>query len=80
MSAGNLHISGKGLQRLREVKGIKQGTIARVFHITQQALSKIEKSKLISAERTDEFLKALKYSKNDLKFIQKIFPTFFTLI
>lgn len=50
---------GKKIEKLRELKGIKQETLAKELGITQQAVSKLERSANIEEERLQYIAKAL---------------------
>ncbi|HYM94356.1 MAG TPA: helix-turn-helix transcriptional regulator [Chitinophagaceae bacterium] len=70
-----IQITGELLQRLRLVKGIKQRVIAEKLQISQQAYSKIEKSRKIAGYRLKKLLKALNYSAEDMAKLSIIIST-----
>jgi transcriptional regulator with XRE-family HTH domain len=67
-----LCVTGEMLQRLRLIRGVGQKEIANALNITQQAYSKIEKSKCIDEKRLVIILNFLRYSKNEVLSLQDI--------
>jgi transcriptional regulator with XRE-family HTH domain len=61
-----IHI-GRNIERIRELKGIKQEAIAAELGITQQAVSKIEQSEEIDEEKLEKIAKALGLSKEAIR-------------
>ena len=61
-----IHI-GRNIERIRELKGIKQETVAHELGITQQAISKIEQSEEVDEEKLDKIAKALGVNKDAIK-------------
>ncbi len=53
-----IHI-GRKISKLRELKGIKQETLAAELGISQQAVSKIEQSADVKEEALDKIAKVL---------------------
>ena len=72
-------ISGTDLQKLRSLKGIKQMTMARSLHISQQAYSKIEHSEKIDKERIKQLLKVLDYTPEELGRLHTMLTTLSSL-
>jgi transcriptional regulator with XRE-family HTH domain len=66
-------INGEILRRLRTIKGIKQASVAKELGITQQAYSKIEKSKNIDEIKINSLLAILEIGKDDYEELKKIF-------
>jgi transcriptional regulator with XRE-family HTH domain len=56
--AETIHI-GRKISKLRELKGIKQETLAAELGISQQAVSKIEQSADVEEEALDKIAKVL---------------------
>ena len=50
MTTETMHV-GKKISRIRELKGMKQETLAAAMGVTQQAISKLEQSEEIDDER-----------------------------
>ncbi len=61
-----IHI-GRNIERIRELKGIKQETIATELGITQQAVSKIEQSAEVDDEKLEKIAKALGLDKEAIR-------------
>ena len=75
-----IYISGEELQILRLVKRMKQDSIARRLHISQQAYSKMEKAKRIEGDRLTTLIKELGYSFEDLNKIKETLNSFSSAI
>ncbi|AYN67584.1 XRE family transcriptional regulator [Euzebyella marina] len=54
----NNHI-GRKIGRIRELRGIKQETLAEMLGVSQQSVSKIEQSENLDTERLEAVAKAL---------------------
>jgi len=54
----NNHI-GRKIGRIRELRGMKQETLAELLGISQQSVSKIEQSETLDTERLEAVAKAL---------------------
>ncbi len=54
----NNHI-GRKIGRIRELRGMKQETLAEMLGVSQQSVSKIEQSETLDAERLEAVAKAL---------------------
>jgi len=54
----NQHI-GRKIERIRELKGIKQETLATLIGVTQQTISKIEQSETVDDEKLKKIAEAL---------------------
>ncbi len=64
--AETLHI-GRKISRVREIRGIKQETLAEELGISQQALSKIEQSENLEDETLERVAKKLGVSPEAIK-------------
>ena len=64
--AETLHI-GRKISKIRELKGIKQETLAAELGISQQAVSKIEQSAEVEDEALEKIAKALGLSPEAIK-------------
>jgi transcriptional regulator with XRE-family HTH domain len=58
---------GRNVTRLREIKEMKQETLASLLGVTQQAVSKMEQSEIIDDERIEEISKILGFSAETIK-------------
>ena len=58
---------GRNVTRLREIRDMKQETLASLLGLTQQAVSKIEQSETIDEERLEEISKILNFSPEVIK-------------
>jgi transcriptional regulator with XRE-family HTH domain len=58
---------GRNVTRLREIRDMKQETLASLLGLTQQAVSKIEQSETIDDERLEEIAKILDFSPEVIK-------------
>lgn len=58
MATDIMHL-GRKISRIREIKGMKQETLANVLGVSQQTVSKLEQSEHIDDDRLEEVSKAL---------------------
>ena len=65
-TATEVHI-GKNIQRIREIVGMKQETLASELGISHQAISKIEYSETVDDEKLEAISQALKVSPEAIK-------------
>ena len=63
---------GEIIRTLRNLRGIKQSTLASGLGISQPAYSKIEKSESIKSEKLKKILLILKCSEEDICILEKI--------
>ena len=63
----NAHTPRKKISRLRELRGMKQETLAEQLGISQQAVSKIEQSEHVEEHTLERIAKALSVSPNTIK-------------
>lgn len=61
-----IHI-GRNIERIREIKGMKQDALAAELGISQQAVSKMEQSENVDDEKLDQVARALGISKEAIK-------------
>lgn len=61
-----LHI-GKKIERIRTLKGIKQDVLAAALGVSQAAISKMELSQKISADKLEKIAKALGVTVDNIK-------------
>ncbi len=66
MTTETMHL-GRKISRIRELKGMKQETLASVMGISQQAISKLEQSEHVDDDRLEEVSKALGVSAEAIK-------------
>ena len=66
MAELNLHI-GRKISKIRELKGMKQETLAHELGISQQAVSKIEQSADVDGEALEKIGKILGLSSDAIK-------------
>lgn len=59
--------TGRKVERIREILGIKQETLAKQLGVTQQAISKMEQSEHIDEEKLGEVAKALGINMDAIK-------------
>lgn len=65
---------GELLRLLRNLKGIKQGDAANKLGVKQQAISKLEHCKKISAKKFDKIITAFDFSEEDIQAAKKYLP------
>ncbi len=65
-STAKKHI-GRNICRIREMKGMKQETLAELLGISQQKMSVIENTEEVDEVKLDEIAKALDVPKNAIK-------------
>lgn len=58
---------GRKIERIRELKGIKQETLAIELGISQQAVSKMEQSESIDDDRLERVAKAIGVTKQAIR-------------
>jgi transcriptional regulator with XRE-family HTH domain len=58
---------GRKIERIRELKGIKQETLAAEIGVTQQAISKIEQSAIVDQDKLERIAKALNVTVETIK-------------
>src|SRR4051812_26545597 len=58
---------GKKIERIREIKGIKQEALATAIGVTQQAISKLEQSEMIDEEKLQKIAEALGVTVENIK-------------
>lgn len=58
---------GKKIERIRELRGIKQETLAMSLGVTQQAVSKMEQSESIDEEKLERVAEALGVSTDTIR-------------
>ncbi len=61
-----MHI-GRKIQRMRELRGMKQETMAGKLGLTQQAVSYIEQSDTIEDEKLERIAEALEVSADEIR-------------
>ena len=66
METDTMHI-GRKISRIRELKGMKQETLAHSMGVSQQAISNLEQSEHVDDDRLDEVSKALGVSAEAIK-------------
>lgn len=66
MTTETMHL-GRKISRIRELKGMKQETLASVMGVSQQAISKLEQSEHVDDDRLEEVSKALGVSAEAIK-------------
>lgn len=62
------------IRRLRQLKGIKQANLAKIFGLSQQAYSKIEQSLTVSPKKIAQIIAAFNCSNEDIETIKKFTP------
>lgn len=67
-------ISGETVRILRQIKGIKQETIAKELGISQPAYCRIENSNYVDCQKFEKILSILGYSKTEFKEIITHYP------
>jgi len=68
-------LSGDLLKKLRMIKGLNQSGIAKKMGVTQQAYSKLEKSRHINDQKFKIIIKALQCSDKDIEWIKNYPPS-----
>jgi len=66
MATETMHI-GKKISRIRELKGMKQETLAAAMGVTQQAISKLEQAEELDEERLKVVADALGVSSEAIR-------------
>ena len=66
-----MHI-GRKISRIRELRGIKQETLAQELGVSQQSISKLEQSEHIDDERLEGIAKALGVSAEAIKHFDEL--------
>jgi len=66
MAESTIHI-GRKISRLRELRGMKQETLAEQLGISQQAVSKIEQSEHVEDTTLERIAKVLGITSNAIK-------------
>ena len=66
MATDTMHL-GKKISRIRELKGMKQETLASLLGVSQQAVSKLEQSEHVEEDRLEEVGKALGVTSEAIK-------------
>jgi transcriptional regulator with XRE-family HTH domain len=70
-----MSFTGEHLQFISRIKKGKQSMIAKKLMITQQAVSKLEKQKIVSEEKFDAYIKALGITKAEaIKLLELFIP------
>tara|TARA_R110002050_G_scaffold214727_1_gene350878 strand:+ start:560 stop:1000 length:441 start_codon:yes stop_codon:yes gene_type:complete len=64
--SGKVHL-GKNIARIRELKGMKQETLAAELGISQQAVSQLEQKETMDKEKLEEVAQALGVTPEALK-------------
>lgn len=67
MSTTTSNHIGRKISRIRELRGMKQETLAETMGISQQAVSKIEQSEHIDDEKLEQVAKVLGVSSEAIK-------------
>ena len=70
--AGKNFVCGELIRLLRLFKGIKQNAIGHNCNITQQAISKLERSEKVSEKKFMEIAKAFNCSEYDIEGVKKL--------
>lgn len=63
---GKAHI-GRNIARIRELKGMKQETLAAQLGVTQQTVSKLEQSETLEEEKLKEIAKVLDVTSDAIR-------------
>ncbi len=64
--SGKVHL-GKNIARIRELRGIKQETLAAELGISQQAVSQLEQKEMMDKEKLEEVAQALGVTPEAIK-------------
>ncbi|MEP7255418.1 MAG: helix-turn-helix transcriptional regulator [Ferruginibacter sp.] len=67
-------IKAELIKKFRQLKGMKQETIAKKLSISQQAYCKMENSESIKHEKLEELLQAMNCSLNDWEQFLSFYP------
>lgn len=65
---------GELFKLLRSLKGIKQDEAASKLAVSQQAISKLEKCKIIHSHKFTEIMEAFKFSEEDIDAAKRFLP------
>ncbi len=65
--------TGETIKKFRQLKGIKQQTIARKLKISQQAYAKVEQQENVKEERLQRILQSINCSWNDWEHFIKFY-------
>ena len=71
-----MDISGKTLCVLRNLKGLKQGQVAKELGVTQSAYSKLEKLDKIDKKHVNKIIKGMGYSPEEFEKASVYISTF----
>ena len=63
----NMSDIGRRIERIRELKGIKQETLASSLGVSQQTISRIERSDTVDEEKLEKIAEALGVSTEAIK-------------
>jgi transcriptional regulator with XRE-family HTH domain len=66
-TATKLNHVGKKISRIRELRGMKQETLAEALNISQQAVSKIEQSENIEDDKLEQIANVLGVTKEGIE-------------
>ena len=72
--AGKNYVCGELIRLLRLFKGKKQKAIGHNCKITQQAISKLERSEKVSEKKFMEIAKAFNCSEYNIEAVKKFLP------
>lgn len=67
MSTTTSNHIGRKISRIRELRGMKQETLAEAMGLSQQSISHIEQSKTIDDEKLDKIAQALGVTKEGIE-------------
>ncbi len=67
MSTTTSNHIGRKISRIRELRGMKQETLAEAMGISQQSISQIEQSENVDEERLEKVAKALGVTKEGIE-------------
>lgn len=62
----SVHV-GRKIESIRNIKGIKQDTLAKALGITRQGYAKIEKNENVDEEKLDKIAETLGVTADDIK-------------